>query len=63
MSDATSLRVTSGTFREFKRLQIRLAQDTGDIHSATRIITALLITGNKHYDELVSALAERETQQ
>jgi hypothetical protein len=63
MSDATSLRVTSETFREFKRVQIRLAQDAGEIYSATHIIAALIKIGNAHYQELLSALTpETETE-
>jgi hypothetical protein len=58
MSKGTSLRVTMDAYGEFNRLKIRVATDTGRIHSASEIIAALLVVGNRYYSDVQFALGE-----
>lgn len=64
MSRQRSLSVTDSVFGDFNRLKIRLAVSRDNrIPTVSDIVAAMLAVSDKHYDELVSALTERESQQ
>jgi hypothetical protein len=61
MSDQKILKVNAETFALYNQVKIRLAGGINRIPTTNEVIRALSITGERHYDDLVTALTERET--
>jgi hypothetical protein len=61
MSKPTSLRVNGDAADAFNALRVRLAVSNNNrIPTVTDIVAALIVLGNAHYSELLTALADSE---